>query len=64
MSLVEQLGPHLPYLRRYARALTGSQTSGDAAVRAALEAVIQDPAVIGRAGHERVGITPHPQRRH
>jgi DNA-directed RNA polymerase specialized sigma24 family protein len=37
------LGPHLPYLRRYGRALTGSQTSGDAFVRAALEALIADP---------------------
>jgi CheY-like chemotaxis protein len=34
------LGPHLPYLRRYARALTGSQTSGDAYVRASLEAIL------------------------
>ena len=39
MSLVENIGPHLPYVRRYARALTGSQTSGDAYVRAALEAL-------------------------
>lgn len=39
MSLVEQLGPHLPYLRRYARALTGSQKSGDTYVKAALQAL-------------------------
>ena len=39
MSLVEQLGPHLPYLRRYARALTGTQTSGDSYVKAALQAL-------------------------
>ncbi len=39
MSLVEQLGPHLPYLRRYARALTGSQKSGDSYVKAALQAL-------------------------
>jgi DNA-directed RNA polymerase specialized sigma24 family protein len=39
MSLVEQLGPHLPYLRRYARALTGNQKSGDAYVKAALQAL-------------------------
>lgn len=42
MSYVSQFGPHLPYLRRYARALTGSQQSGDAYVRAALEALAQD----------------------
>jgi CheY-like chemotaxis protein len=39
MSLVEQLGPHLPYLRRYSRALTGSQKSGDSYVKAALQAL-------------------------
>ena len=31
------IGRHLPYLRRYARAVTGSQAVGDGAVRAALE---------------------------
>ena len=36
MSMTQTLAPHLPYLRRYARALTGSQASGDAHVRAAL----------------------------
>src|ERR1700754_329654 len=39
MSLVEQLGPHLPYLRRYARALTGDQKSGDSYVKASLQAL-------------------------
>ncbi|MDZ4762829.1 MAG: response regulator [Alphaproteobacteria bacterium] len=39
MSLVEQLGPHLPYLRRYARALTGDQRSGDQYVKASLQAL-------------------------
>src|SRR3546814_2851695 len=34
MSLGQQLQPHLPFLRRYGRALTGSQTHGDAYVRA------------------------------
>ena len=40
MSMSQTLAPHLPYLRRYARALTGSQTSGDAHVRAALTALL------------------------
>ncbi|MET0183364.1 MAG: response regulator, partial [Caulobacterales bacterium] len=39
MSLASSLGPHLPYLRRYARALTGSQRSGDSYVAAALESI-------------------------
>ena len=40
MTISESLAPHLPYLRRYARALTGSQSSGDAYVRAALTALL------------------------
>ncbi len=44
MSLVEQLGPHLPYLRRYARALTGDQRSGDLYVKAALQALAEGEA--------------------
>jgi DNA-directed RNA polymerase specialized sigma24 family protein/CheY-like chemotaxis protein len=44
MSLVENTAPHLPYLRRFARALTGSQKSGDAYVVGVLEALIADPA--------------------
>src|SRR5579875_2603417 len=39
MGLLERLAPHLPYMRRYARALTGDQKAGDAYVRAALEAL-------------------------
>ena len=43
MSLKTALGPELPYLRRYARALTGSQNLGDAAVRETLEALLVAP---------------------
>lgn len=39
MSLLARLAPHLPYVRRYARALTGDQTTGDQYVRVALEAL-------------------------
>src|SRR5215217_6072014 len=39
MSLLARLAPHLPYMRRYARALTGDQTTGDQYVRVALEAL-------------------------
>jgi CheY-like chemotaxis protein len=42
MSLAAQIAANLPFLRRYARALTGSQTSGDAYVREMLEAVLAD----------------------
>lgn len=43
MSIATAVAPHLPYLRRFARALTGSQESGDAYVVAVLEALIADP---------------------
>src|ERR1700754_2459253 len=39
LSLLERLAPHLPYVRRYARALTGDQHTGDNYVRVALEAL-------------------------
>lgn len=42
MSLGSQVATQLPYLRRYARALTGSQQTGDAFVRATLEAALAD----------------------
>lgn len=45
MALSDRIGAQLPYLRRYARALTGSQASGDAFVRATLEAAIADEDV-------------------
>jgi len=42
MSVSDQIAVQLPYLRRYARALTGSQVSGDTYVRATLEAALSD----------------------
>ena len=39
MSLLARLAPHLPYVRRYARAVTGDQSTGDNYVRVALEAL-------------------------
>jgi CheY-like chemotaxis protein/DNA-directed RNA polymerase specialized sigma24 family protein len=46
MNVTHALAPHLPYLRRYARALTGSQNSGDAYVRAALTALLAGEHVL------------------
>lgn len=43
MLLKDALLPELPLLRRYARALTGSQSLGDAAVRETLEALLLAP---------------------
>jgi len=39
MSLLAKLAPHLPFVRRYARALTGDQATGDQYVRVSLEAL-------------------------
>lgn len=43
MSTAELVVQHLPYLRRYARALTGSQSAGDAYVAATLETLVSAP---------------------
>lgn len=48
MSLASQIATHLPYLRRYARALSGSQARGDALVAATLEAVIAEESAMRR----------------
>lgn len=45
MTLGTQVAAQLPYLRRYARALTGSQATGDTFVRATLEAALSDAEV-------------------
>jgi len=56
MSRSQFVAEHLPLLRRYARALTGSQTSGDAYVGAMLEALLQDPSVLDEQHGPRVGL--------
>lgn len=40
----EKIARQIPYLRRYARALTGSQARGDEYVRLCLELIVQEPA--------------------
>jgi CheY-like chemotaxis protein len=54
MSKADVVAQHLPYLRRYARALTGSQALGDAHVAATLEALVKEPELIGSAYPPRV----------
>ena len=56
MSTSQSVAQHLPYLRRYARALSGSQPSGDAYVAATLEALIQDPKVLDSTSSTRIGL--------
>ena len=56
MSSAQAIGQHLPYLRRYARALTGSQSSGDAYVAATLEALIKEPNILETNEKPRVSL--------
>ncbi|MBN8605336.1 MAG: response regulator [Caulobacterales bacterium] len=56
MSLAREIAPHLPLLRRYARALTGAQDSGDSFVAAALEAIVARPEEFPRDLEPRAGL--------
>jgi CheY-like chemotaxis protein/DNA-directed RNA polymerase specialized sigma24 family protein len=56
MSLGQELAPHLPFLRRYARALTGSQKHGDNFVRATLETIVAAPGDFPRDVDPRLGL--------
>jgi CheY-like chemotaxis protein len=56
MSIAEKVNADLPFLRRFARSLTGSQETGDAAVVATLEAIIADPDVLDSSLAPRVAL--------
>lgn len=56
MNLSNVLAPHIPLLRRYARALTGSQRSGDAYVAATLQALIEDRSAFDMSLPPRVAL--------
>lgn len=49
MPVAQAIGRELPGLRRFARALCGSQKSGDAYVTEALEAILADPTLVREA---------------
>ena len=56
MTLSMRIAPHLPYLRRFSRAATGSQTSGDTYVAATLEALIADTTIFPEASSDRIAL--------
>lgn len=56
VSLRACIANELPYLRRYARAVTGSQSLGDAAVREMLEAIIAAPDLLDEKTMMRLGL--------
>src|SRR5579885_342879 len=49
-GLKQAIIERLPYLRRYARALTGSQRIGDEYVRGCLETLVQEPELLSEGG--------------
>ena len=55
-NLAQSIGRELPYLRRYARALTGSQTAGDNYAAATLEAILTDRSVLQDEDDTRHGL--------
>ncbi len=56
MNMTETLAPHLPYLRRYGRALTGSQETGDAYVRKSLSALLSGERSLPEGASPRLGL--------
>ncbi len=56
MSIARNIAPHLPYLRRFARALNGAQAGGDAYVAATLEALVADPTTFPEELPARLGL--------
>ena len=53
-DLAQEIAVRLPYLRRYARALTGSQTRGDEYIRVCLEVLVEEPSRIADGEDLRV----------
>jgi CheY-like chemotaxis protein len=56
MSISQAISSHIPFLRRFARALTGNQAGGDAYVLATLEAIVADPAGFGAGADIKVAL--------
>ncbi|MGV8985342.1 MAG: response regulator [Cypionkella sp.] len=56
MNLSQSIGADLPYLRRYARALTGNQATGDRYAAETLEAILADPTVYDATLNPRVAL--------
>ena len=56
MTTSQLVAQHVPYLRRYARVLTGNQASGDSYVAATLEALVKEPNLIATAENPRTAL--------
>ncbi|WP_411957273.1 response regulator [Paracoccus homiensis] len=55
-DLAQAIGRELPFLRRYARALTGSQTAGDNYAAATLEAILSDRSILDGEDDVRIAL--------
>lgn len=56
MSLAAELSPHIPYVRRFARSLTGTQQAGDRYVAAVLEALVSDISIFPHERGPKLGL--------
>jgi CheY-like chemotaxis protein len=56
MTASQLVAQYVPFLRRYARVLTGNQESGDSYVKATLEALVNEPDLLTMAEHPRIAL--------
>ncbi len=56
MSVSNAISAHVPYLRRFSRALTGTQAGGDAYVLATLETLVAEPGSLEDTADLRVDL--------
>jgi CheY-like chemotaxis protein len=56
MSVSNAISAHVPYLRRFSRALTGTQAGGDAYVLATLETLVAEPGTLKDTADLRVDL--------
>jgi DNA-directed RNA polymerase specialized sigma24 family protein len=56
MPISGAISSQIPYLRRFARALTGTQAGGDAYVLETLEAIVADPSELSKCANPRTAL--------
>jgi DNA-directed RNA polymerase specialized sigma24 family protein len=56
MTVSQAVSAQVPYLRRFARALTGNQAGGDAYVLETLEAIVADPGTLQEGSNLRTSL--------
>jgi CheY-like chemotaxis protein len=56
MSISNTVAPHIPFLRRFARALVGTQAGGDSYVVATLETILAEPGCLDAGLNPKVAL--------